>query len=127
MKFVLTSAGLMFLLLIAGWAGLMFDYPRIGLAICTAAVLPVAANLYRLRCKDKFTYGIFELVVAVGFFYFLSVGFYEKPAEPMTVQLITGRVLTFFAAIYFMVRALDNIGQGLDPARAARWKQFFEG
>jgi hypothetical protein len=43
----------------------------------------------------------------------------------MTIELVTGRMLTLFAAIYFMVRALDNIGQGLGPTYTERWKRFF--
>ncbi|WP_315806670.1 MULTISPECIES: hypothetical protein [unclassified Bradyrhizobium] len=125
MKLVFLSNALMLALLIVGAAILSFGYPRLGIAFCTAGMVLTAVNLYRLRCRNKLIYGLFEMATAMAFFYFLALGLYEKPYEPMTVELITGRVLTFFAAIYFMVRALDNIGQGLRGDHADRWKQFF--
>ncbi|UFZ06953.1 hypothetical protein LQG66_11885 [Bradyrhizobium ontarionense] len=127
MKFVSLSNALMFALLIVGAAILSFGYARLGITFCTAGTVLTAVNFYRLRCRNKLIYGLFEMATAMAFFYFLALGLYEKPYEPMRVELIVGRALTFFAAIYFMVRALDNIGQGLRGDRATRWKLFFEG
>ena len=90
------------------------------LAIWTLAVLPLAAALYRLRRRNRVWYGGFELTIAVGFFYFLLVGIDSGWPKPMSLELILNRMLTFFAAIYFMVRALDNIGEGL---AASKFKQ----
>jgi hypothetical protein len=81
---------------------------------------------YRMRSKTKLLYGILELLAAVGFFYFLLLGMQEKSVEK-TIELIANRMLTIFAAVYFMVRAFDNIGQGLSGQNAIRWKRIFEG
>lgn len=105
---------------------LYFGHTDTTFFVATGAVLPIAASLYRLRCKNKVAYGSFELVVAIGFFYFLTLGIYKEAYQPLTLELLLSRMLTFFAAIYFMVRALDNIGQGLTGASSDRWKQLFE-
>src|SRR4051794_2511270 len=116
MKFVAISAAVMLGLLALATIALHFGYTDTMFFLATAAVLPIAANLYRLRCKNKLAYGVFELVVAIGFFYFLALGMYNAPYQPLTLEMLVSRMLTFFAAIYFMVRALDNIGQGVTGA-----------
>jgi hypothetical protein len=35
------------------------------------AILPFAVLFYRLRRRNRFIYGAFELIIAVGFFYVL--------------------------------------------------------
>jgi hypothetical protein len=125
MKFIFISTAVMLALLAIATIALVFGLTNTMFAFATAAVLPIAGTLYRLRCNSKFVYGVFELLVAAGFFYFLALGIYRAPYQPLTLELLVSRMLTFFAAIYFMVRALDNIGQGLDGARSLRWKQFF--
>jgi hypothetical protein len=126
MKFIIISTALMSALLALASTALYFGYTDTTFVLATAAILPVAANLFRLRCRSKVAYGSFELLVAIGFFYFLALGMYKEAYQPLSVELLVSRMLTFFAAIYFMVRALDNIGQGLTGARSARWKRLFE-
>lgn len=127
MKFVAISTAVMLALLFLAFIARYFGYTDTMFVLATAAVLPIAANLYRLRCNNKVVYGLFELVVAIGFFYFLALGTYQGPYQALTLELLVSRLLTFFAAIYFMVRALDNVGQGLTGAHSVRWKQLFEG
>jgi hypothetical protein len=127
MKFIVTWILVMIALLAAAAIALYFGFTDTMFYLATLAILPIAGGFYRLRCKTKLAYGVFELIVAVGFFYFLALSIYRGPYEPLTFELLVSRTLTFFAAIYFMVRALDNIGQGLSGTLGARWKHFFEG
>ncbi len=58
-------------------------------------------------------------------FYVGIISFYESNS-PATFQLILTRMLLMFAAIYVMVRALDNIGlEG--SSLEGRWNGMFEG
>jgi hypothetical protein len=101
--------------------------PHFALFIWTLAILPFAASFYRLRRRNRIIYGASELLIAVGFFYFLLMGM-AFDAKPVTFELITDRMLKFLIAIYFMVRALDNIGEGLKESPShAKWEAFFFG
>lgn len=126
MRFVVIAAAVMFTLLFVAAVMLSFGLRGAAVVAGTLAAVPIAAMLYRLRCNNKTAYGIFELIIATGFLYYLTLGMLEKAPDVMTVELITNRMLTLFAAVYFIVRALDNIGQGLSGTRGERWKRFFE-
>lgn len=67
-------------------------------------------------------YGL-ELLIALTAFYFVLLGIIDV-TKPMTMELVVGRTLIFFVAIYFMVRALDNFREGLNSPLAARWDSF---
>lgn len=126
MTFPIITSAIILLSLGAGQVLVMYGLPHIAVAVCTFSMLAVAAGLYRLRSMNRLMYGLFELFIALGFFYFLVLGMLEAPREPMTMRLLTSRALTMFAAVYFMVRAFDNIGQGLTGRAGDRWKQVFE-
>lgn len=101
---------------------------RTVLVVGCISMLPMAVMLYWLRCVHRLAYGVFEFVVAFGVMYFIVLGMvYGTPSSEITTQLITGRTLTLFAVVYFMVRAMDNIGEGLRPGTrlAARWNDLF--
>jgi uncharacterized protein with PQ loop repeat len=119
--FSLVCFGALLLLAAMGELAQLAGSRPIALAIWTLAVLPVTISLYRMRRRERIWYGCLEMAVAFGFFYFLLVGFDSE--VPISAQLITNRTLIMFAAIYFMVRALDNIGEGLP---ASKFKQHWE-
>jgi hypothetical protein len=104
------------LLYLSGWR-------HAALAAWTLSMLPIALSLYRMRHRSRLWYGSLELLIALTAFYFVLLGIIEV-AKPMTMELVVGRVLIFFVAIYFMVRALDNIREGLGSRLAGRWDSF---
>jgi hypothetical protein len=59
-----------------------------------------------MRHRSRLWYGGLELLIALAAFYFVLLGMVEV-AKPMTIELVVGRMLIFFVAIYFMVRALE--------------------
>jgi hypothetical protein len=90
------------------------------------AVIPFAISFYRMRSLNRTIYGAFEPLIA---FLSLYVGIWKfaSTSYPSSFEHLATISLFLWVAIYFMVRALDNIGQGLDPVRRVRWQQFFEG
>ena len=116
MKIIWLCVGAMFVLLAACKVAFVLGMPHAALIIGTLAMLPIAVTFYRMRLRNRLWYGGFELAVALGFFYFLVANFYENE-KPFALDLVTGRMLTTFAAIYFMVRALENIGVGLQGSK----------
>jgi|SRR5579862_5191113 len=105
------------LLYLAGWR-------HAALTAWALSMLPIAFSLYRMRHRSRLWYGALELLISLTAFYFVLLGIIEV-AKPMTMELVVGRMLIFFVAIYFMVRALDNIRQGLGSPLAGRWDSFF--
>jgi hypothetical protein len=94
----------------------------------TLSMLPMGVLLYWLRCVHRLAYGMFEMIVSLGVLYFvLSSMVFTRPSTEMSLHLLTNRALTLFAVVYFMVRALDNIGEGLRPGTPmhARWSVLF--
>jgi phosphate/sulfate permease len=125
MKIIWLCVGAMFVLLAACKVAFVLGMSHVALTIGTLATLPVAVTFYRMRLQSRLWYGCFELAVSLGFFYFLVANFYENE-KPFGLDLITGRILTIFAAIYFMVRALENIGVGLQGSKyEKRWLAVF--
>jgi hypothetical protein len=90
------------------------------------AVIPFAISFYRMRSVNRTIYGGFELVIA---FLSLYVGIWKfvSTPYPMSFELLATICLFLWVAVYFMVRALDNIGQELNPnwAVTKRWHIFF--
>jgi hypothetical protein len=125
MKIVLSGIIAMFGLLGLGWWAVKVGAVYEGLAICTVAMFVLAIVLYRLRQRNRIWYGGFELLVSLLAFYVGLLTFYES-STPASLQLIVGRILIMFAAIYVMVRALDNIGTGLRGTKfEKRWIRLF--
>ncbi|HEX4409963.1 MAG TPA: hypothetical protein VH206_14420 [Xanthobacteraceae bacterium] len=92
----------------------------------TLGLLPMAFLFYRLRSTSRLAYGIFELIVAlaslyVGIWKFSHDILYFSAGQALVVWL------AFWAAIYFMVRAIDNIGVGLKGSKyEGRWNALFQ-
>jgi hypothetical protein len=88
------------------------------------SAVPLAVSFYRMRRKHRLWYGLLELAIACGLFYATMLGIIQTSSIP--VQNVS-RILTFMALLYFMVRALDNIGEGLKPGStlAHRWERIF--
>lgn len=113
---MMLAVGVGELLYFAGWR-------HAALAAWALSLLPIAFSLYRMRHRSRLWYGGLELLIALTAFYFILLGIIEA-AKPMTMELVVGRMLIFFVAIYFMVRALDNIREGLGSSLAGRWDNF---
>ena len=92
---------------------------------CAAAV-PFAIAFYRLRGRNRLVYGAFELVIGFAALY---VGLLNimRSGQLISFERVATTMLVIFVALYFMVRALDNIGGGLKPGSKAeaRWLVLF--
>jgi hypothetical protein len=97
---------------------------NIAFFVWSLAALPLATLFYSVRRKNRAIYGLVEMVAAVALLYFLFLHF--GPSE-LTPELITGRTVAIMAVVYVMVRALDNIGEGLLPGSSLekRWTRLF--
>ena len=92
------------------------------------SAVPLAISFYRMRRKHRLAYGIVELLTACSLFYVTMLNIiHGGRGTSISLELIALRALTFFALVYFMVRALDNIGEGLKPPSRtyARWEKLF--
>lgn len=92
--------------------------------VWSLSALPIAALFYSVRRKNRVIYGLVELVAAVTALYFLFLRF---DIGELTVELITTRTVAIMAVVYVMVRALDNIGEGLRPGSSLEdyWTRLF--
>ena len=90
--------------------------------------------LYALRRMARSWYGLCELTFAVGvlFVAIYATLRYSNPAEAFAGRLeidIASRQAgaAMIAAVYLIVRALDNIGEGLKPGSQAAtlWARWF--
>ena len=100
--------------------------PRLSLFVLSLSAVPIAAMLYWVRRKHRLSYGITEMMMAIAGLYalMLAIVFKDAPADGY-LSLISERTISFMAAVYVMVRAFDNIGEGL-PARFAQvWDVVF--
>ncbi len=97
------------------------------LVFWTISTIPLAASFYRMRRQNRLAYGIIEFMAACGLLYSTMLAIIHHNPTVMIFETLTARGLTFFAMIYFMVRALDNIGEGLrsDWTIAKRWNALF--
>ncbi len=123
------------ILLLLGGLFYLFDALRVSLAdplargigwlfensppvVLFGSMLVAGIALYFWRCRGRRTYGLFEYAVgAVGAF--ILVYEFEKARQ------LDG-VLKFAAALYVMVRGLDNIGKSLkSDSWVRRWEFLF--
>jgi hypothetical protein len=113
-------------LIVIGWLADSVDYPNIALLVWTGALVAVSIMLYRLREQNRAWYGALEFVIAiVGFFMLLKAlhDNYHGAADAPTIV----RMGLLFAAIYVMVRALDNISAGLRGTNTqSLWDSFLK-
>ncbi|WP_441242532.1 hypothetical protein [Tardiphaga sp. 768_D3_N2_1] len=99
---------------------------RMSLFVLSLSAVPIAAMFYWVRRKHRLSYGITEMMMAIVGLYalMLAIVFKDAPADGY-LSIISTRTISFIAAVYVMVRAFDNIGEGL-PARFTRvWDVVF--
>jgi hypothetical protein len=90
--------------------GSLVSDKRASFFIWSLSALPIAALFYSVRRKNRVVYGLVEMVAAIAALFFLFLRF--GPSE-LTVEFIASRTVAILAVVYVMVRALDNIGEGL--------------
>lgn len=83
---------------------------------------------YWIRSKNRFSYGVIEVIAAVGLM-IISV-FHPEPGHLLVSDgSAFGRFLSaglaYVAAIYLMVRGLDNMDSDLPTAWRSRWDRLF--
>lgn len=95
--------------------------------VVTASWVLFAIGFYRVRCWNRFVYGLIELAAGIAV---IILG--EFP--PNAVLTADGswplgsraaHMLTLMGGVYIVVRALDNIGQGLPPRWRPGWRRIF--
>jgi hypothetical protein len=97
----------------------------------TISTLLICASLYELRRLFRTLYGLVELVFAVGLAMTVFIAIAKHGIPSVVISPFLAWVdnlvpsLTFLAAIYVGVRALDNIGEGLSPDGKETWDWFF--
>lgn len=108
---------------------LVFDKSlHLAVFLWALSAIPFGVSLYRLRRSSRLAYGLFELVVAwgVGYATILGLAFRRSPTSDPWNRFVAVS-FGMFAVIYFVVRALDNIGEGLNAKSKAgkRWDAVF--
>lgn len=118
-------AGISAVLMIVGVALIRYSYERLGLLFWAFSMMSLAATLYSVRRADRRIYGVVECVFGFLFcFALLLVAKYGPPAEEFTFQMLGARIVALMTGIYVVVRALDNVGEGLTPD--AKWAQRWD-
>lgn len=114
-----------------GWSG-----PRgcnrgsslVALFLWALSTLPLAAMFYGVRRANRWIYGVVEAIF--GFLLCLAlllVTRYGAPAVELTLQSVGARILALMTGIFVLVRAYDNVGEGLRTGTEARklWDRIF--
>jgi hypothetical protein len=92
----------------------------------SSAVVPFAISFYRMRGVNRIIYGAFEMLVAFASVY-AGLWRFVVATYPMSFEHLAIVSLFLWVAIYFMVRALDNIGVGLQGSKhEERWQAVFQ-
>jgi hypothetical protein len=104
--------------------GALLHNTRLAFFVWSLSALPIAALFYSVRRKNRLVYGLVEVVAATAALFFLFLRF---GSSELTVEFIAGRTVAILAVVYVMVRALDNIGEGLPPGSLAEgyWTRLF--
>jgi hypothetical protein len=90
------------------------------------AATPFAVAFYRMRDINRVYYGAFELLIAFASLY-VGIWRFASTPSPMSFEHVATVWLFLWVAIYFMVRALDNIGVGLRGSKyEVRWQSVFQ-
>lgn len=126
MKVVATIASAMITLIVFGQAAMNWGAPHLAIILWCLSLVAIGLLFYRVRIRSRLCYGIFELLVAMIASYFVLLNLYSH-AEAFTFELIASRMMILFAAVYVIVRALDNIGQDLSRnwRFTKAWKALF--
>ncbi|WFU14417.1 hypothetical protein [Bradyrhizobium sp. CB3481] len=83
---------------------------------------------YWLRCRHRFSYGILEIIAAVGL---MIIAVFHPEAGHLSLGngSVFGEVLSsalsFIASVYLMVRGLDNMDNDLPLSWRSRWDRLF--
>jgi hypothetical protein len=85
--------------------------PAAGVIFAVAAVL-----FYRLRGKWPMTYGVIEIYAGLATLAIVT--------QHQTLDFGT-RIVSMLAAMYVIVRGLDNLSRGLSPDLAELWEAVF--
>jgi hypothetical protein len=98
------------------------------------ALAVIGAYLYFLRCRYRLAYGIIEIVAALGIVTVSLITTVSVNVRPTTDYVLWWASsfspwLQLAAAIYILVRGLDNIGEGLKvyPRASRIWRRVFTG
>ncbi|WGR93649.1 hypothetical protein MTX26_28805 [Bradyrhizobium sp. ISRA443] len=104
--------------------GSLAEGRKTAFAIWSLSAVPLAALFYSVRRRNRVVYGLIEMIAAIAALFFLFLRF--DPGE-LTVELIAARTVAILATVYVMVRALDNIGEGLRPGSLleSQWARLF--
>lgn len=89
------------------------------------SAVPLAVSFYRLRRRNRLFYGVVEMIAACVIAYVTMLGIVHGNTNGPKHEVFVG--ITLVALIYFMVRALDNIGEGIPKGSkcAQRWETVF--
>jgi hypothetical protein len=105
--------------------GQLFNDTWLTAAFWTLAVFPFAVAFYRMRDVNRLIYGAFELLIALASLY-VGIWRFASTPSPMSFDHVATVWLFLWVAIYFMVRALENIGVGLRGSKyKMRWDAVF--
>jgi hypothetical protein len=146
MTIIIFWAAAVLAFLLSNYLVLLVGFGRL-VGLCLAISLSLTAiALYGMRARSRLVYGVLELVV--GFLILLGgINAYSIARGREFVPIVGGGVfhrppegwfhwnatyaslLPVLAAIYILVRGLDNVGEGLDqlsnPKWATRWRRAF--
>jgi hypothetical protein len=94
----------------------------------TALWVLFAIGFYRVRCWNRLVYGLIELaagvaVIILGEFPPYTVLTAGDGSWPLGSR--AAHMLTLMGGVYIVVRALDNIGQGLPGRWRLGWRRVF--
>jgi len=90
----------------------------IGFGIIASAII-LGALLYRFKCRNRMGYGLVEFTVGI-----VTVTYAVFALS--NTQWGTGVALQILGGLYIIVRAFDNIGEGLKNTHfEMKWKKFF--
>jgi hypothetical protein len=121
------------------WLGL-HSHPELLACCLVVGFFLIAVGLYALRAGFRFVYGLLEIVfgllISAGAVNSLSValqreyvpifggGVYHRPPEGWLHWSAPWVAwLQIAAAIYILVRGLDNVGEGLNDLPDPRWRE----
>jgi hypothetical protein len=89
----------------------------LGLSVTGAAGM----LLYFFRCRSPYWYGLLEIFVGAFGAFYVGTQFMEATGGTGTL------ILAEIAALYVIVRGLDNLGRSMSGERKERWDRFLFG
>jgi hypothetical protein len=124
MKQVSFWVAVMFGLLALGKLVELSGAPFVGLIIWTLAIIWISTGFYRVRETSRLICGTAELMFGTIGVFLVLFSFYKNSQGVSDGPLIV-RVALMLAAVYVVVRSLDNIGVGLKGTPLeGRWRKL---